>query len=63
MVKELVRSVVAYEFVVCVTLTNNAELFFNAFPIESHFILVMDSLPCVARVNCLVEVIKGMEGN
>ena len=53
MVKELVRSL--DEFVVCVT-TNNAELFFNAFPIESHFILVLDSLQCVARVNCLVLV-------
>ena len=39
-----------------VTLTNNAGLFFNAFPIESHFILVLDSLQCVARVNCLVLV-------
>ena len=27
---------VAYEFVVCVT-TNNAELFFNAFPIEKSY--------------------------
>ena len=45
---------VAYECVVFVTLTNNAELFFNAFPIESHFILFLDSLQCVARMNCLV---------
>ena len=28
---------VAYEVVVCVTLTNNAELFFDAFPIEKSY--------------------------
>ena len=53
MVKELVHSL--YEFVVCVT-TNNAELFFNAFPTEKSGFLVQDRLQCVARVNCLVNI-------
>ena len=37
----------------CVT-TNNAELFFNALPIEKSYYLVLDRMQCVARVNCLV---------
>ena len=37
--------------------TNNAELFFNAFPIESRIILVLDRLQCMARVNCQVSII------
>ena len=34
--------------------TNNAELFV----MKSHIIFVLDSLQCVARVNCLVAVIS-----
>ena len=46
---------VAYEFVVCVTLTNNAELFLMPSRLKSHIILVLDRLQCVARANCLVD--------
>ena len=56
---------VAYEFVVCVTLTNYAELFLMPSRLKSHIILVLDRLQCVARVNCLqscqVELVEFLE--
>ena len=36
----------------CVTLTNNAELFVMPSRLKSHIILVLDRLQCLARVNC-----------
>ena len=54
--ENVVKEYVAYVFVVCVT-TNDAELFLMPSRLKSHIILVLDRLQCVARVNCLVNLI------